>query len=400
MFFTLKPLQSKRFVRFNFRQLGLERVPFLGLVLRTLWDFFRTIISYIVRRLKLYLGLLGRLLVYLGTIPQIAKRELVRKLIWSRGRLGRPIATGIILATSLLVFFIGEFLSGLSFVVQAEANADYLNSTVDIIAKKEVTTTEIPEIRKRVEPFNYVIEGGDTLYGIGEKFKVSTDALKYVNNLTDSSVLTVGAKIVIPPVSGLVHTVKSGDTLNSIATKYDVPAQAIADFNYLLDTTKLSVGSDLVIPGAKVPDPVVPIYTIPAVVGPANYGAASPSKNFCVWPTTVRIVSQGFSWYHNGADIATPWSGGMPPIFACTGGTVVRAGWDPWGLGLHIRIDHGNGYTTVYGHMSRLDVKYGQQVSRGQVLGLMGSTGRSTGPHVHFMVNFNGVPQNPFSYMN
>ena len=90
----------------------------------------------------------------------------------------------------------------------------------------------------------------------------------------------------------------------------------------------------------------------------------------------------------------------MPPIFACTDGTVTRAGWDPWGLGLHVRIDHGNGYETVYGHMSSINISYGQRVSRGSVVGVMGSTGRSTGPHVHFMVNFNGSAQNPLNYTN
>ncbi|OGC77049.1 hypothetical protein A2619_01465 [candidate division WWE3 bacterium RIFOXYD1_FULL_39_9] len=90
----------------------------------------------------------------------------------------------------------------------------------------------------------------------------------------------------------------------------------------------------------------------------------------------------------------------MPPIFACTGGKVVRAGWDPYGLGLHVRIDHGNGYSSIYGHMSRIDVGYGQNVGRGQVIGLMGNTGRSTGPHVHFILNFNGVAQNPLNYTN
>jgi murein DD-endopeptidase MepM/ murein hydrolase activator NlpD len=307
----------------------------------------------------------------------------------------------IILSASLLVFFVGEFLSGFALVVKTEANTDYLTSSVDMIAKKEITTTEIPEIRKRVESSDYFIQEGDSLYSIGSKFKVSIDALKYVNNLTDSSVLRVGQKIVIPPVSGLVHTVKSGETLTTIAAKYQVASQAIADFNYLLDT-KLAVGTELVIPGATVPEPIAPpVYAAPNLAVSGSYGAqATASKGFCVWPTTVRIVTQNFTWYHNGLDIATPWSGGMPPIFSCTGGTVIRAGWDPWGLGLHVRIDHGNGYTSIYGHMSRLDVRYGQKVGRGQQLGLMGSTGNSSGPHVHFMVEFNGRPQNPFNFTN
>ena len=301
----------------------------------------------------------------------------------------------------MLLKALTEFLSGFAIVVKSEASTDYLTSSVDMIAKKEITTTEIPDIRKRIESSDYFVQEGDSLYGIGNKFKVSIDALKYVNNLTDDSVLKIGQKIVVPPVSGLIHTVKSGENLSSIAAIYQVPSQAIADFNYLLDN-KLAIGTELVIPGAIVPQPVAPpVYVAPFVSGSGSFGnKASPSKNYCVWPTTVHIVTQNFNWYHNGLDIATPWSGGMPPIFSCTGGTVIRAGWDPWGLGLHVRVDHGNGYTTIYGHMSRLDVRYGQKVGRGQQIGLMGSTGRSSGPHVHFMVNFNGAPQNPFSYTN
>lgn len=397
MFFTIKKPQSQR----SFKGFGFDTNSSLIVFIKALGEFIKVLLVYLVKRFQLLLNLIFGLVKYLGDLPKLAKRELVRKLIWSRGRLGRPIATAIILTTSLLVFFVGEFLSGFALVVKSEANTDYLTSSVDMIAKKEITTTEIPDIRKRVESSDYFVQEGDSLYGIGNKFKVSTDALKYVNNLTDDSVLRVGQKIVVPPVSGLIHTVKSGETLSSIASIYQVPSQAIADFNYLLDN-KLAIGVELVIPGAKVPQPVAPpVYIAPAISGAGSFGnKASPSKNYCVWPTTVHIVTQNYTWYHNGLDIATPWSGGMPPIFSCTGGTVIRAGWDPWGLGLHVRIDHGNGYTSIYGHMSRLDVRYGQKVSRGQQIGLMGNTGRSSGPHVHFMVEFNGAPQNPFSYTN
>ena len=90
----------------------------------------------------------------------------------------------------------------------------------------------------------------------------------------------------------------------------------------------------------------------------------------------------------------------MPPTYASSSGTVTRAGWGPWGLGLHISIDHGNGFETVYGHLSRIEDGYGQRVSQGQVIGLMGNTGRSTGAHLHFTVKYNGVAQNPYNYVN
>jgi murein DD-endopeptidase MepM/ murein hydrolase activator NlpD len=402
MMFTIKRPKSKRFFQFSFEGYKPVGRNALEKYLNSWKGFIKAFFGYILIKTAKAFTIFSKILFVLFHTPSLIKDYLVVKLIWSRGKLGRPIATIIVLGVSLIVFTFGEVFSNLRFVVAEEAHADYLANTSDIIPKKEIATTTLPDIRKRSEPFTYTVEGGDNLFAIGTKFKISVDALKYVNNLTDSSVLQVGQELTIPPILGLIHKVEKGDTLSSIALKYDVPPQSIADFNYVLDTSKLTPGTELVIPGAKIPEPVVPIYTPPvaSVIGPANVGHASPSKNYCVWPSTVRIVTQYYSWYHNGVDIATPWSSGMPPLFACTGGRVVRAGWDPFGLGLHVRIDHGNGYETIYGHMSRLDVGYGQKVDRGQQLGLMGSTGNSTGPHVHFMVKFNGVAQNPLGYTN
>lgn len=369
-------------------------------ILNSLKFFFRAVIAYIGLKITQFINLLGQLVLVPGKAYSTSKEFLVAKLIWSRGRLGRPIATGFIMTTAFLVFTFGEFFSSTRFVSSQELNPDYMASTMDIIPQKNTALTTVPESRKRAEAFTYTIQGGDTLSSIGNKFKISTDALKYVNGLTDNSILQVGQDLTIPPVSGLIHTVESGDTLSSIASKYSVPAQAVADFNYILDTSSLAVGTELVIPGAEVPEPVIVVPATPAIPGSVgSLAAPAPSSSFCVWPSSVRLLTQYFSWYHNGVDIACPRGTAMPPLFACTGGTVVRSGWDPWGLGLHVRIDHGNGYETVYGHMSRIDVGYGESVSRGQVIGLMGNTGRSTGPHVHFMVKYNGISQNPLNYM-
>ncbi len=359
--------------------------------------FFRAVFKYFVKKLR-HLGRLFVSLVVWGRDSVVGLKALViKKLIWSRGRLGRPIANVIVLVIAFMVFTFGEILSSKKFVVSQEVSPDYLSNVTDVIPNKNVATTLVPEERKRAESFTYTIKAGDTISGIGEQFKISTDALNYVNGLTDSSVLSVGDTLTIPPVSGLIHTVEDGDTLDSIADKYSVAPQAIADFNYILDTSALAIGSELVIPDAKIPVQVIP--PTPAFVGPPQLAFDVPNLgNGFIWPTTTRIITQYFSWYHDGLDIAVPWAWGMPPIFASSSGTVTRAGWDPWGLGLHVRIDHGNGYETVYGHMSRIDVGYGQRVSKGQVLGLMGNTGRSTGPHVHFTINYNGVPQDPLGY--
>lgn len=397
MLFTIKRPRSQRYFQLGFEGFRPGGRNKIELILNLIKHFLRALFFYLLARLKLLLSSLIALVRSLIRFFLWSKNFVVRKLIWSRGRLGRPVTTLVIMGIAFVVFMFGEVFNSSKFVNSQEIDADYLANEVDIIPKRNTALTTVPESRKRTESFVYVVEPGDTLSDIGQKFKISSDALRYVNNLSDTDYLKVGQEVVIPPVSGLIHKVASGDSLSSIAEKYDVASQAIADFNYILDTSKLAVGTELVIPGAKVPQPVVTYAPyIPSVPLTPDGGAGI---DFCVWPSTVRIISQYFTWYHNGVDIATSWNLGMPSLFACTSGTVTRAGWDPWGLGLHVRIDHGNGYETVYGHMSRIDVGYGQRVGRGQVIGLMGNTGRSTGPHVHFTVNYYGVPQNPLNYV-
>jgi murein DD-endopeptidase MepM/ murein hydrolase activator NlpD len=398
MAFTIKRPSSKRFFQLSFEGFKprgrnkIEQFVFL-------WgDFFKSFISYIFKKIVSILNFGVKIVLFLFKVPTELKAFLTKKLIWSRGRLGRSIATWFIMGFSFLVFTTGEILSSSSLVVNKPVSADYLKSTTDIIPKKEVALTSLPDERKRNQPFQYTIQQGDTLYSIGNQFKVSVDALQYINSLTDSSVLTVGKEITIPPVSGLIHKVEKGDTLNSIATDYDVATQAIADFNYILDTEKLAVGTELVIPGGKVPEAPAPVIYVPVQPSYGQAGTATADKGYCAWPTTVRTISQYFTWYHNGVDIAAGRGNAMPPLLACNSGTVVRSGWDPFGLGLNVIIDHGDGYQTVYGHMSRIDVSFGESVGRGQQLGMMGSTGRSTGPHVHFMVKYNGVAQNPLNF--
>lgn len=399
MLFTLKRPKSERFFQLTFNGFKPGGRNKLERLLNLISDFFRTWYLYFTKR-GLQIALLPvHFIIFSSKFATFAKAYVTQKLIWSRGRLGRPVATFTVMNFALMVFIVGKLLNSSKLVNSQELDQDFVSNVTDIVPQKNTALTSLPEERKRSEAFTYQVESGDTLSGIGEKFKISTDALKYVNNLSDNSTLKVGQEVVIPPVAGLVHKVEKGDTLQSIANKYDVPAQAVADFNYILDVSRLSAGTELVIPGAKVPARANLATITGSISLPPASSDPGPSKDWCIWPTTTRIVTQGFSWYHNGVDIATPWGQEMPPLFACYDGVVTRAGWDPWGLGLHVRIKHSNGYETIYGHMSRLDVGFGDNVDRGDVIGLMGNTGRSTGPHTHFMVNYNGVPQNPLNYI-
>ncbi|MFA6981771.1 MAG: M23 family metallopeptidase [Patescibacteria group bacterium] len=396
MLFSIKRSRSERYSQLSFegfRPQGHNKIERSLYLVRA---FLIAIFLYLFRKLKQLFRIVIRFFSVLIRFGVWVKSWGIKKLIWSRGKLGRPVATFAVMFVAFMVFMFGEVFNSSRFVNSQELSPDYLSSVSDIIPKKEVAVTTIPEDRKRAQSFEYIVESGDTLSSIGNKFKIAVDAIRYVNGLTDVSFLEVGQKLTIPPISGLIHKVASGDSLQSIADKYDVAPQAVADFNYILDTSELAVGTELVIPGATVPQPVVvPQYIAPLVSIPISGGGF----DMCVWPTSVNIISQYFAWYHNGVDIATPWNRGMPPLYACASGTVVRSGWDPWGLGLHVKIDHGNGYQTTYGHMSKIYVGYGDRVSQGQTIGLMGNTGRSTGPHVHFMVTANGIAQNPLNYM-
>jgi murein DD-endopeptidase MepM/ murein hydrolase activator NlpD len=116
-----------------------------------------------------------------------------------------------------------------------------------------------------------------------------------------------------------------------------------------------------------------------------------------MWPTSTSGISQYFAWYHPGLDMPNR---SAPGVAASDGGTVVVAGWpDNYGYGNRVVVDHGNGYRTLYAHLSNVYVSVGQQVSRGQVVGQMGSTGRSTGTHLHFEIHYKGIAVNPLAIL-
>lgn len=400
MLFSLKQPKSERFFQLSFKGFrpgGNNRIQRYAILF---FGFLKSLFLYLFKKVAYILKFFGKTFSWAGISAKVLKAYAVSKLIWSRGRLGRSVSTVVVMSCAFGLFLVGKVFNSSQYVTAKELDSDYIENVVDIIPQRNIAITQIPEDRQRTEPIKYAVEQGDTLTTIGSKFKVSVDYLKYVNNFSDFIKLKPGQEITIPPVAGLSHKIGRGETLNTISRKYDVSPQVIADFNYILDTNNLVEGTELIIPGAKVPNQPVVLPLSPVVLAPSAVTDPNASKGYCVWPTTVNIIFTYFSWLHNGIDIATPHGISLPPIFSCAGGTVTRAGWDPFGLGLHIRVDHGDGYETVYGHLSRLDVSYGDSVSRGQQIGIMGSTGRSTGPHVHFTVLYKGSAQNPFNYTN
>jgi len=269
-----------------------------------------------------------------------------------------------------------------------------------VIESAQDTTTDI-SAKPRAEIEDYTVQNGETLSSIAKKFGISVDTIKWANDLTNDSIKP-GQTLKILPVTGVSHIVKSGETLDSIAKKYEAEPQAILDFpfNDVPDDFSLRVGQVLIVPDGVKPDSP---KTTPKRQQP-QYLAQGPSSPVFqalggakfVWPTGGGLT-QYFAWYHPGIDVANR---AAPGIAASDGGKVIVAGWpDGSGYGNRVVLDHGNGYQTLYAHLSNVYVTSGQTVSRGQVIGQMGSTGRSTGTHLHFEIHFKGVPVNPLAIL-
>lgn len=241
---------------------------------------------------------------------------------------------------------------------------------------------------------DYTVKEGDTVASIAEKFGVSEDTIRWANDLSKDKI-KIGQNIKILPVSGVAHTVSKGDTVYSIAKKYDSEAQAVVDFPFNTftddETFELAIGQIVIVPEGVMPS--VQATARVRQVTP-NAGTVTASGQF-VWPAQGSIT-QRFSWYHPGIDIANP---GAPVVVAADSGRVSYAGWDSSGYGYMVMIDHGNGYITRYAHLSQVMVVSGQTIARGQAAGRMGSTGHSTGIHLHFEIYLNGARVNPLNFL-
>lgn len=275
--------------------------------------------------------------------------------------------------------------------------APYLSSeettdSAQFLSSEEVVTTTAESDKPRFEIFDYEVSKGDTLGGVAEKFGISVDTIKWANSLKTEKLIP-GQTLRIPPVTGIVHKVAPGDTIYSLAKKYKSDPQKIVNFPANdfsdLDTFALNIGQTLFIPDGVMPE-AAPVYR-PAPV--PQYIAGAGGK--FMWPTQGSIAQYPVS-YHMAVDIANR---GAPPVAAGDAGTVAYAGCLRYGYGCHVIINHADGYQTLYAHLSSYNVSAGQSVGRGQVIGRMGSTGRSSGIHLHFEVRRNGVPLNPLSFL-
>jgi murein DD-endopeptidase MepM/ murein hydrolase activator NlpD len=275
----------------------------------------------------------------------------------------------------------------------AEAGANNL-------VRAPVPFTLVPE-RAQAGMRQHTVSAGDTLYDIAAKYHISADTLVWANGLEENpDLLRLGQELVIPPVDGVLYTVAQGDTLESIAKKLSAKVANMTGFEWnQLDpqNPKITVGQKVMVVGGVRPQPaaapgVAPVPVLQTARAPGN---APRGGGRFVWPST-GYVTQGFGRYHAAIDLAS-YIGN--PVKAADAGYVAESGWSNVGYGYHIVIDHGNGYQTLYAHLSKMLVKAGQTVTQGQLVGAVGSTGNSTGPHLHFEVRLNGMAQNPFNFL-
>ena len=254
----------------------------------------------------------------------------------------------------------------------------------------ESAAVSLSALSQPVEYQNYTVKSGDTISGIAIKFGLKNiSTLISVNDIGNVRTLAAGQKLKIPSIDGIVYSVKKGDSLSSIATANNIKLEILLDVNELTSET-LTAGQVLFLPGVGLDQKTLQsrmgeLFILPIS---ASFRWSSPYG----WRADPFTGVQSF---HTGTDMACPEG---TPILAAMSGKIAEVG-NNRTYGNYIIINHNNGYQTVYAHMSKTIAKKGQWVSQGTKIGLVGSTGYSTGPHLHFMVYKNGNRIDPMTVL-
>lgn len=286
------------------------------------------------------------------------------------------------------------------------------------LAQMHTTLPSLP----RFAISQYEVKEGDTIFDIAAKFGLKPQTILWGNYYTladDPHRLRPGQMLNILPVDGTYYEWHEGDGLNGVARHFGVTPEVIInwegnnlDANTIGDWSNpnIKVGTGLMIPGGarefvtwSAPritreNPAVAKIMGPGACGTITDGAVGTGTY--VWPAVERRLS-GFDFSpetnHNGLDIAGVTGQG---IFAADSGVVVYSGWNDWGYGNVVVIDHGNGWQTLYAHMSAYSVSCGASVAQGQMIGAVGSTGNSSGSHLHFEMRNDSYRANPWDFLN
>ena len=292
----------------------------------------------------------------------------------------------------------------------AEMPAFELSSKLHFIRRETTINTIIPS-RPREEAVEYTVEKGDSVFGIAKKFNIKPETVLWANEdqLNDSpDMLSPGMVLKIPPVDGVYYQWKENDTLTSVADQFKAKVDDILNWpGNKMDLTNPEVKVDewVMVPGGE---REFRTWIVPQIardksgVSKSVYGPGACAGNYdgaygtgwFAWPSASHVLSGNDFWSgHLGIDIAA-FTG--DPVYASDSGVIVFAGWSTGGYGYMVMIDHGNGYQTVYGHLSAVGVSCGQSVYQGNYIGSAGSTGNSTGSHLHFEIRLWGQFINPW----
>lgn len=278
------------------------------------------------------------------------------------------------------------------------------------IIRRTALHTNIPT-RSRTEVIEYSVTTGDSVFGIAQSFNLHPETILWANydQLNDSpDMLNPGMKLNVPPVDGVYYQWQEGDTFKSVAAKFDAKVEDILGWegnNFDLTNPLVEIDAWIMIPNGhrEFRQWLVPTIArtnsgvLKSVLGPGacegNYSGAYGSGAFA-WPSASHALSGNDYWSgHLGIDIAGYLGDG---VFASDAGVIVFAGWANGGYGYMVMVDHGNGYQTLYAHLSAVSAVCGQSVYTGTYIGAIGSTGNSTGPHLHFEVRYMGGFINPW----
>lgn len=255
----------------------------------------------------------------------------------------------------------------------------------------------------------YKVQSGESLGSIARKFGISITTLLWENNLNSRSTIQPGQTLRVLPVTGVTHVVRRGDTVLKIANQYGAKVMDIININDLNSKgSNLQIGEKIIVPNGTIKTTAVSSGTKkPNNTGnndknyevPASSSGQASKKGY-LWPSSAKTITQYYSWSHHGLDVAGPFHSAN---YAAQDGVVEKSqcGWNS-GYGCYIVINHGGGIKTLYGHNDKLLVSPGDEVVRGQTIGLMGNTGKVrgiTGIHLHFEVQVNGVRVNPLGYI-
>ncbi len=383
----------------NIENLIKRGLSFLLIPIEGLGEFIQVLIAYIAHKTDWFITFLQTFTIKSLMVTADIKFFALSRLILSRGKYGNRIRDITVIGLSVAVFLLSGVFQGTIVTEANEGITDFIPSSTNSLLSGYITiTTQSGEKVLLDKPREHIVKTGETLQSIGKKYGISFGSIQFANNLTGTR-LKVGQKLQIPPVEGTLHTVKKGDTVEKLAKRYSVPSQAIVDFNYLDAPYALNVGNIITIPNAKRPT-TNRYYSGKTTYGLSAYGMfpnagnVKPGDVQFVWPFA-GVLTQGFNRYHPAVDIAAR----TGDVRAVANGVIVRSGWWSGGYGNAIQINHENGYITTYAHMSVLIVSVGDRVKKGQKIGVVGSTGRSTGPHVHFTIQRGQSYVNPLEYL-